>query len=511
MAHNARSVGRSTTGKNRERSIEDLISDLQLIVVSNRQPYRHETDGDGIAVDRPTGGLTAGLDPVMQQTGGTWIAWGDGDKDEAVVDSNDCVPVPPDDPGYTLKRVWLSEDQVRDYYYGFSNRVLWPLCHSAISRIRDESGFWTQYRDVNETFAEAVLDRAHRRSLIWFQDYHLALAPKMVRPHLPDGATVMHFWHIPWPAWDTFRSAPHRRELLEGLLGNDILGFHVPRYRTNFLGCVDAALDDAEVNWETGVVSRGRQTTRVVAIPMGVPFDSIQQSADSQHAVDFWSSFRSEHGIPSDSQIGIGVDRLDYTKGLEARFEALERLWESYPDLRGEFTYVQIGSESRSRIRDYQEVQDRVEAKIDRLNDRFETDDWQPVVYVTDHLSNEELHGLYRRADVGIVSPIRDGMNLVAQEYIAAQVDGHGSLVLSDQAGLHDEVGEHVVTITPNDTDGFAESIAGAIFMSPIERRHRMNRLRQWGAAHDLETWLEANFQVAMHPPSVESPSLSKV
>ncbi|MFW6385114.1 MAG: trehalose-6-phosphate synthase, partial [Halodesulfurarchaeum sp.] len=214
-----------------------MIQDRQLIVVSNRQPYRHDYDDDRkqTTVDRPTGGLTAGLDPVMQRGGGTWIAWGDGDKDAEVVDSDDCVSVPPDDPSYELKRVWLSDDQVHDYYYGFSNQVLWPVSHSALTRVRCDAGFWDRYSEVNELFSTAVTDHADDRPIVWFQDYHLALAPKFVRPELPDDALVMHFWHIPWPSWDTFRACPHRRDVLEGLLGNDLLAFHTSRYRSNFL------------------------------------------------------------------------------------------------------------------------------------------------------------------------------------------------------------------------------------------------------------------------------------
>jgi len=499
MFANGRSAERSSAVHGSNDWIANLIGDRQLIVASNRQPYSHETDGtDRITVDCPAGGLTAGLDPVMQRTGGTWVAWGDGDRDFDVVDGDDCVSVPPDDPGYQLKRLRLSEEEIRHYYYGYSNQVLWPLCHSALTQIRCNPGFWRHYRNVNERFAGAVADRAEGRPLVWFQDYHLALAPKLVRSYLPAAAVIMHFWHIPWPSWDAFRACPHRRELLEGLLNNDLIGFHTPRYRTNFLHCVDAAMDGAIVDWQAGSVSYQGRTVSVEAIPMGVPFEEIRGSVTAPTAEAFWPSFAREHDIPAEARIAVGVDRLDYTKGIVKRLRALERLWEVNPGWRGELTYVQNGSESRSRIPAYQEVQEDVADAVDRINDRFGTDDWQPIVYVTDCLEYEELYGLYRHADLALVTPIRDGMNLVAQEYVAAQVDDDGMLVLSDQAGIHDNVAEYAVTVSPHDTEGSADAIAGALIMPPGERRYRMNRLRRWVADHDLDAWLDANLRTAM-------------
>ncbi|MFB6164851.1 MAG: trehalose-6-phosphate synthase [Haloarculaceae archaeon] len=362
-------------------------ADWQLIVVSNRQPYRHEATGDGVAVDRPTGGLTAGLDPAMQQLGGTWIAWGDGDADERVVDEADCVEVPPDDPSYTLRRVWLSEDAVDDYYYGFSNRVLWPLSHSLLSHVSYEDDFWQTYRDVNRTFASAVADQVGDRPVVWFQDYHLALAPSMVRDALPDGARVQQFWHIPWPAWDIFRNCPHATDLLTGLLGNDLLGFHVPRFCRHFLRCVEAGLDDAVVDWDDNRVHYRGRTTHVEAVPMGIPTDEIEDLATSGEARAFPVTFRREHDVDADTRLAVGVDRLDYTKGIPQRLDALERLWATEPRWRGELTYVQNASVSRSKIDAYQRIQERVTDRVAEINDRFGTEDWQPIVFTTETLS----------------------------------------------------------------------------------------------------------------------------
>jgi len=494
-------------GGSDDEPVDSDVKDRGLIVVSNREPYQHthrDGDGDGdVTVEQPTGGLTAGLDPVMQRVGDTWIAWGDGEADAEVVDAGDCVAVPPEDPSYDLRRVWLTEDQIRDYYYGFSNQVLWPICHSALTRVRCDPGFWDRYREVNERFADAAVEAADGESVIWFQDYHLALAPRMAAPRLPEGATVMGFWHVPWPGWDLFRACPHRRELLEGLLGTDVLGFHTPRYRTNFLDCVDAAVDDAVVDWNAGEVSYQGEVTRVAASPMGVPFDEVGTLVDAPAAEAFVASLERSHGIDDGTTLAVGVDRLDYSKGIVDRLLALEQLWDAYPRFRGSLTYVQNGSESRSRIPAYEAVQERVAELVDRLNDRFGTDDWQPVVYTTDRLSSEAMYGLYRRADLALVSPVRDGMNLVAQEYVAAQTDGDGVLVLSDQAGVHDAVGEHAVTITPSDTEGFADAIVTAAEMGEDERRRRMARLRRWVADHDIESWVTEIVGVALRDARV--------
>ena len=477
---------------------ETLFGSRDVVVVSNRQPYKHEFSDDGdVSVERPVGGLTASLDPTIQETGGTWIAWGDGEADGHVVDESDRVEVPPDDPQYTLRRVWLSDEQVQDYYYGFSNQVLWPLCHSALSNVRSEASFWQQYYQTNRQFADAIVEEASEQSVVWLQDYHFALAPWLVRRELGNGPIIMQFWHIPWPSWDVFRACPHRDELLRGLLGNDVLGFHVQRYVTHFLDCVEAVLDDATVNRRTGEVFYRGGITRVETVPLGVPYQDIEEHA-ANHSSDEFERFRDSYGIDPDTKIAVGVDRLDYTKGILERLRALEHLWERSPEWRGSLTYVQNGTESRSQIPAYEAVQDEIDAEIDRINQRFATDDWQPVVRVTGFLSQRELYGLYRHADVGIVSPIRDGFNLVAEEYAAAQVDGTGALVLSTQAGVHDLIGEHAVSVSPFDVEGFADKLDAALTMPDAERRFRMQRIRQAVATHDLQAWLERSASASL-------------
>jgi trehalose 6-phosphate synthase len=468
----------------------DDTSEGELFVVSNRQPYRHTRDEDGVSVDQPTGGLTAGMDPVMQRLGGTWIAWGDGDADRAAVDDDDCVSVPPDESAYTLRRVWLSADAVEGYYHGFSNQVLWPLSHSMPGVVSYEPSFWATYRRVNEAFADAVVDQATDSPTVWLQDYHLALAPALVRDRLADAATILQFWHVPWPRWEVFRQAPRAEALLDGLLGNDVLGFHVPRYCRHFLTCVDRALPSASVDHSGGRVHYRGRTTSVDAVPLGVPVDDVREAAESRTARQFPASFRAAHDVAPDTRLAIGVDRIDYTKGIPARLRALERLWETTDRFRGSLTYVQKGSVSRSAVPAYQRIQERVRSLVDRINDRFGTPTWQPIVYTTEMLPRAELIGLYREADVAIVSPIRDGMNLVAQEYAAAQTEDDGVLVLSEGAGAHDVMGEHALSVRPALVDEFADAIRRALTMPRHERTARMAALRRSVREHALSTWI---------------------
>ncbi|MFP8952633.1 trehalose-6-phosphate synthase [Natrialbaceae archaeon A-arb3/5] len=471
-----------------------------LIVVSNRQPYRHKYTGgdntdssDDIAVDEPTGGLTAGLDPVLQHTNGTWIAWGDGDADFDVTDEDNCVTVPPESEAYTLRRLDLSDEAVESYYYGFSNQVLWPICHGFPELVTNRSEFFEWYQTVNERFAEAVASHASADSTVWLQDYHFGLAPRLIRDAVPSSTTVAQFWHIPWPTPETYQQCPAGGHVLEGVLGNDLLGFHVDRYVDNFLDCVDRYLPAASVDRTDQLVEYDGETTRIVATPMGVDVESYDEEAravDTPHL----SSLFDRYDIPHDTVLGLGVDRLDYSKGIPERLVALERFFERNPDWRGEFTFVQKATPSRTDIPTYQEYGNAVRTEVERINDRFATDDWQPIVYTEAYLESNDLSALYRHADVMVVSPLVDGMNLVAQEYVAASVDSDGTLLLSDRTGAHELLGSHALTIDPTDTDEFAVRIEEAVSMPPQERHHRMNVLRNRVFDANLESWMDDQF-----------------
>ncbi len=491
----------------------------KLLVVSNRQPYRHEyasdapdaaTDGTdavpdqntddtasqlpagrSVTVDEPTGGLTAGLDPIVQETEGTWIAWGDGDADFTVTDDRNCVEVPPDDPAYTLRRVPLSDEAVNSYYRGFSNQVLWPLCHEFPALVEAGSNDFEWYRTVNERFAEATAEHASADSVIWLQDYHFALAPQLIRDSVPQSATIAQFWHIPWPTATTFRHCPAGRQLLIGLLGNDLLGFHIDRYVDHFLDCVDRYLPGAVVNWRHRTVRYDGATTRVVATPMGV--NATSHASDAVAGEDR-SSLLGKLDIDPDCTIGLGVDRLDYSKGIPERLAAVERFFERNPSWKGAFTFVQKATPSRTEIETYEQYGNLVRSEVERINMRFGRDGWEPIVYTEQYLDTETLAALYRHADLMIVSPLLDGMNLVAQEFVAASVDADSCLLLSDRTGAHDRLGSHALSIDPTDTDGFATQLERALEMTPHERTRRMNTLRTRVFDGDLKSWMRTQF-----------------
>ena len=527
-------VPAATTPMMREDA-PDVSAFESIVVLSNRQPYRHEfvdrsaaaecavveehegetardsagevmsvsarTDsaraqaephmegGATVVVDRPTGGLIAGLDPVVQRTGGTWIAWGDGEADELVTDEGDCVAVPPEEPRYNLARIWLDEGDVETYYNGFSNRVLWPVCHDRVDLMTVRPADFDGYRAVNRRFATAAAAHAAAGSLVWTQDYHLALAPAMIRERVPSSVTLGHFWHIPWPSPETFEACPYRRDLVAALLANDVLGFHTHSYVRAFLETVEHELPDATVDYDRSRVRYCGTDTRVLATPMGI--DATAYDRESREVTrDVREKLRQQFGLSESVTVLSGVDRLDYAKGIPKRLAALERLFERWPSLRESVTLVQSVSPSRTEISAYREHASVVHQRVDTLNDRFGTRTWTPVRYSTDYLSRTELCGLYQLADVMIVSSHRDGMNLVAQEYVAASVDGTGALCLSDRTGFHDVAGESAYSLDPARTDQFAEQIHAAIEASPTENRRRMATLRRRVFTHDLEWWL---------------------
>jgi len=483
------------TAESAAEAVANLCDDRELVVVSNREPYSHDRQAGAVVVDRPAGGLTAALDPVMQAAAGTWVAWGDGDADREVVGPDDAVAVPPEDPAYDLRRVWLTDEQVEGYYRGYSNQVLWPLCHLDTAKVDADPAFWAAYRDANREFADAVLDSAGTDSVVWFQDYHLALAPRHVRAERPD-AFLAHFWHVPWPSWDGFRASPHYEQLLDGLLANDLVGFHTDEFCRNFLDCVAAATDARVDRSSRSVAYRGRRTF-VRAFPLGIDARRQAELAESDAADEWWATFREDYGIAADAALAVGVERLDYTKGIEERLAALERLWADRPEWRGELTYVQKGTESRSGIDAYDRLQDRVAAEIRRINDRFGTDDWTPILALTDHLPETGIAALFREADAALVTPVRDGMNLVAKEFVAAQTRDPGALVLSELAGASEQLGDEALSVHPRDPIGVADAVDEALAMPRAERKRRVADLQRAVHAEDVFAWLESTFETA--------------
>jgi trehalose 6-phosphate synthase/phosphatase len=455
-----------------------------LIVVSNREPYVHRRSGLRVTVDVPPGGLTSALDDMLRAIGGTWVAWGSGNADRDHVDLDSRVGVPPDSPRYALKRVWLKPQDVDNYYHGYANQVLWPLCHITLDRVFYRKNFWHYYERVNQSFAAAVLEEAGGQSIVWLHDYHLCLAPRLVRERAP-GLTLVHFWHIPWPDWSVFRICPQAREILQGLLANDLIGFQIPLFAKNFIDCVQECLG-ADIDHQRRTVTYRGHTTRLEAFPISVDFNKFHGLASSPHAVRTMENVRHQHHLRG-VLIGIGVDRLEYTKALIKRLQAIELFFERYGAFRRKFTFVQIAVPTRMR-EPYLSYSKTVEGMIDRINKRFGQGHWKPVLYLTTKIDHRDLAAYYRLADLAVISSVYDGMNLVAKEYVASQVDGQGVLLLSEFAGAAEEL-EGSLLVNPYNVEEFSDRIKQALTMLPEEKHARMKSLRRHVGEHDIHAW----------------------
>ncbi|HVE78397.1 MAG TPA: trehalose-6-phosphate synthase [Gemmatimonadaceae bacterium] len=470
-----------------------FLENRTLIVLSNREPYEHVQGSAGIEVKRPAGGLVSALDPTMRRTRGTWVAWGSGSADRESADPAGRVCVPPDDPSYTLRRVWLERDDVDNYYQGFSNSVLWPLCHMLIQHFEFRQEYWDSYRAVNRRFADAAAEEAGRapaQPLVWIQDYHLALAAAELRARDPS-LFIHQFWHIPFPPPDILHLLPTEvhDELLRGLLGNDLLGFHTERYAWNFLDCVAEAFPDVEVDSERFAVRHRGRTTYVGAFPISIDAEWYEQLALRAESAERVARLR-ERYAGEGGQLGVSVDRIDYTKGIPERLEALGRLWEQAPELRGCFSLLQVATPSRSEVPAYKALEHDVVAKVQAINERYGTDTWTPIIFIHSNVDAEMLASAYRAADLCLVSSLQDGMNLVAKEFIACQVDERGVLVLSRFTGAAQEI-DGAVLINPFNVDGFAAGIRHALGIPPEERRRRMREMRAQLHESTIFDWLE--------------------
>ena len=462
--------------KDVRRLFREAFPEERFVVVSNREPYEHRWSEDvgDIEVRRPAGGVTSALDPLLQGVGGVWVAWGSGDADAVVVDAQDRVRVPPEQPRYTLRRLWLDRRDVNGYYLGFSNQFLWPLCHlrPGLTRLRERH--WERYRRVNRRFADAVLDETRGvPAAVWFHDYHLALAPRFVRERRPD-LSLAHFWHIPWPPLDIFRVAPQAADLLEGLLANDLLGFQVPSFANHFLHCAEEILG-ADVDWETQTATYGGHRCLVRAFPIAIDVEAFRRAAAAAEAAAQAERLRARY-VLENGQLGVGVDRMDYSKGLPERLKALDLLWERYPEFRERFTFVQVAVPSRTDIDAYDELTHKVERLVWQINDRYGTRRWRPVHLIKRSLSTDRLAALYRAADLCIVSSLQDGMNLVAKEFAASQVDRPGVLLLSRFTGAAEDL-DGYLEVNPYDPEAFARRIRDALTLPLEERRERIERL----------------------------------
>jgi len=459
-----------------------------LCVVCNREPYMHVRRGESLETIVPAGGLVTALEPVLRACGGTWVAHGAGDADAEVVDAKGHVQVPPENPQYTLRRVWLTKQEEEGYYYGFSNEGLWPLCHIAHTRPIFRSTDWEQYQAVNQKFAQAALEEMagadHPAVLI--QDYHFALLPGIMKRARPD-ARVAIFWHIPWPNPQAFSICPWQANLVDGLLGADLVGFQIQAHCNYFLETVDQAVE-CRIDWERHAVERRGHVTLVRPFPISVAFSP--SSGDSRPPVTpspDRTRLLKELRITPDF-LAVGVDRVDYTKGIIERFLGVERFLEKYPAYQGRFTLLQIGAPSRTHIKRYHDLLAQVEEEAERVNWRFQTERWKPILFLKRHHSRREIEEYYGAADLCLVTSLHDGMNLVAKEFVAARPDEQGVLILSRFTGAARELRDALI-VNPYDTEQLAEAIRAGLEMNPEERGVRMRRLRRVVRERTVYRW----------------------
>ena len=467
--------------------MKQVLENRMMVVVSNREPYMHVHAGKEIKCIVPASGMVTAMEPILKACGGLWIASGSGDADRETVDKNDKVQVPPYENKYTLRRVWLTKEQEDHYYYGFSNEGLWPLCHIAHTRPVFRKEDWDYYQEVNELYANAVVEEIKNQEdpFILVQDYHFALLPKLIKDRRPD-AKVAIFWHIPWPNPESFGICPWQKELLSGMLGADLIGFHTQYHCNNFLETVNNSLE-SRVIWENFSVKIGNQFTLVKPFPISIAFTLKDHDNGNDSSRLEPPELLKHYGL-SAKYLGIGVDRIDYTKGLIEKFLAIERFLEKNPSYQGQFTFVQIGAPSRSLLKTYADTISAVEQEANRINWKFKARTWQPILFLKKHHSHEEILPFYRSANLCMVSSLHDGMNLVAKEFIASRNQNDGVLILSQFAGASQELLGAMI-INPYDTEQSADAIKAALEMPRETQHHKMKQMRRVIMGHNVYSW----------------------
>jgi trehalose-6-phosphate synthase len=469
-----------------KEEVKKIIGNKMMIVVSNREPYMHVRAGKEIRLIKPASGLITAMEPILNACGGLWVASGSGDADKETVDEFDRVRVPPDDPRYTLRRIWLTKEEENHFYYGFSNEGLWPLCHIAHTRPIFRKEDWDDYKKVNEMYARVVIEEIKDQvdPFILVQDYHFTLLPQLIKKERPD-ARVAIFWHIPWPNAESFGICPWQKEILEGMLGADLIGFHTQYHCNNFLETVSKALE-SRIAWENFSVRIGDHTTLVKPFPISIAF-TLKDFDNDQPPQTSAIELLKEQGINAEF-MGIGVDRIDYTKGIVEKFIAIERFLEKYPQYQGRFTFVQIGAPSRTLLKSYSDLVNDVEIVADRINWKFKTKNWKPILLLKRHHGHEEILPYYQTANVCMVTSLHDGMNLVAKEFIASRSQSNGTLILSRFAGASQEL--HGATIiNPYDIEQTADAIKYCLEMPLEEQEFRMSNMRQAIVGHNIYYW----------------------
>jgi trehalose 6-phosphate synthase len=473
-----------------EGSLQELIktrmNDYQLLVVANREPYQHRFAGDSIECIRPASGMATALDPVMRSSGGIWVAHGSADADRMTVDSQDHVRVPPESPSYTLRRIWLTKEMEQGYYHGLANEGLWPLCHITFTRPQFRDHEWRAYCEANALFADAVVQEAgDAPTIVFIQDYHFGMLPKYLKERNPN-LIVAQFWHIPWPNPETYRVFPWKEELLEGLLGNDLLGFHLRYHCQNFLDTVERTIE-ALVDQESSEVIRGGRSTFVRPFPISIDYQRHQQMAASPQVEEQMSRFRKLLKLEG-RVLGVGIERIDYSKGIPERLRAVDRLLEEYPEYRQRLVFAQVGVPSRQHVPQYQQIDIEIDRLVEQINWKWGTGLWKPIVYFKRHFSTEEMMALHRLARFCVVSSLHDGMNLVAKEFVASRLDTKGVLLLSRFAGSSRELTD-AIQFNPYAQDEMVAAMRHALEMDLSEQRRLMERMQAVVMENNVYRW----------------------
>ena len=469
-----------------QRVLTQKLPDTDVIVVSNREPYIHNREADEIAVQRPASGLVAAIEPIMRACGGTWVAHGSGSADKETVDRFDRIRVPPENPSYTLRRVWLSDEEQNGYYYGLANEGLWPLCHMAFVRPNFRESDWNEYKSVNARYAQAVANEAKRADpVILVQDYHFALLPSLLRKKLPN-ATIITFWHIPWPNPEIFGICPWKEEIIAGLLGSSVIGFHTQFHCNNFLDTVDRFME-ARIDREQSCVAFGSLETFVRPYPISIEWPPSGMK-DQKPVAECRTAVRRRHGLAKQVRLGVGIERFDYTKGIVDRLHAVDAFLAGHPEWKNKFVFIQVAAPSRSKLPTYSALQSEAAELARAINARHGTGSYQPILLIVRHYEPHEIFELFRAADLCIVSSLHDGMNLVAKEFVAARDDQEGVLLLSTFAGASRELPEALI-VNPYDSQSMVDAIEQALVMPAAEQRERMRLMREIVRLRNVYRW----------------------
>ncbi|MBX4197986.1 trehalose-6-phosphate synthase, partial [Candidatus Parcubacteria bacterium] len=470
-----------------EKLLGDRIGDYKLIVVSSAEPYTHGYYKDKITVVRGAGGLITAMEPIIKLNGGLWIAHGRGASDKEVVNEEDKIKMPPGRRQYTLKRLWITKRNLLGWYYGLCNEALWPLCHSVFERPIFRQGDWEAYTAVNQQYADAVLkeiDPDHKEKVVvWIHDYHLALVPQMLREKYPD-IIVGHFWHVPWPVAEIFRIFPWDRQVLEGMLGNQLIGFSRHSHCRNFLTSVSKTLE-AKVDFDNLTITYNDRVTYVRHFPISIDYQAISYA--SQKSKRFGKSHIKQIVTGRYEFLSFGVERIDYIKGVVERIKAIDRFLEKYPEYQERFVHINVLQPSRTILKRYEQLDQEIETLIETVNFKYATSNWQPIHVIKETQTPTELYSLYKSANLMMVTSLAESMNLVAKEYVTAG-PADGALILSEQTGAADELQDALI-VNPYDIEQLADTIKRALEMPKDERKQRMEKLQAAVSKNNVYQW----------------------